>query len=127
MGREWRGLTSSRIDEETYLASLRRGGTEIKRSRGTFAETLHGIYMWTRSWARFIVDPKLLSVPVDGNFGQKKKVVLRLVPLATLRRGVEKTSCENCELEMIYRVKRMTRITRDKLTHSVMLSSILVI
>ena len=86
MGREWRELTSSRIDDETYLASLRRGGTESKRSSGTFAETLHGIYMWTRSWTRFIVDPKLLSVPVDWNFGQKN-VVLRLVPLAASRGG----------------------------------------
>ena len=43
VGREWRGFTSSRIDDETYLALLRRGGTEIKRSGGTFAAALHGI------------------------------------------------------------------------------------
>ena len=86
VGRDWRGLTSSRIDDETYLASLGRGGAEIKRSSGTFAETLHGIYMWTRSWARFIVDPKLLSVLVNGNLG-KKREVLRLIPLAASRGG----------------------------------------
>ena len=35
--------------------------------------------------------------------------------------GVEKTSYQTCDLEMIYRVKRMMRIIRDKLTHNVVL------
>ena len=66
---------------------------------------------------------KFLFVPVDENFGQRN-VMVRPIPLATVE-VVDKKPYENCELEIIYRVKRIMRIIRDQLTHDFVLSSIL--
>ena len=106
------------------LFLMRCGGTEIKikRTSRTFTETSHSIYTWTRGQARIIVNLKYLVRSGRRQFRPKKCGVAPsfAVPLDTSRGG--KTWYESCELEMIYRVKRMMRIIRDKLTHNVVLS-----
>ncbi|SRR5258706_10516818 len=66
-----------------------------------------------RSW--FMLDPEVLSVPVDENFSQK---TLSVAPSSTSYLEGGKTLRKKCELGIIYRVKRMglLRIMGDKLT-----------